>query len=325
MDGSNGVYYGGSFVITDGGQFIQEGGLTVLKPTVELRNGTINATNATMNLGALNMGDTFTGASGNVYQSGGTVLSGVLSIDIGNYTLLGGGTLYVLETTTLRFSSAHFDPISGTNFGSVHQNAGVYHFYDGFMRGNDLSTAGNGGFIQDGGTAEFATVEAQGDNSYTLSYTLNGGTLRCGDLYLTGLFQHWGGTLTLTNGLSLGNGQVELRGGTASMPSMSVSNSGLYIQYSGTNQISGDLALYNAKFVLWTGRLASANLGVAGGGLLIQYGGSEEVSGVLSIVGAYLLNGGVLSVNGMYLRGTLSIAQGGSPPASFVNSGLINF
>jgi len=88
VDGSNGVYYGGSFVIHDGAQFIQEGGLTVITPTVELY-GTINATNATMNLGALNMGDPYAGTSGNVYQSGGTVLSGVLTMDIGNYTLLG--------------------------------------------------------------------------------------------------------------------------------------------------------------------------------------------------------------------------------------------
>jgi hypothetical protein len=325
VDGSNGVYYGGPFIIIDGGQFIQEGGLTVIKPTVELENGTINATNATMNLGALNVGDLYSGTSGNFSQSGGTVLSGVLTMDIGNYTLLGNGTLYVLDTTTLRGSSTTFNHVSGTNFGNVHQNAGVYHFYDGFMRGNDLSTAGNGGFIQDGGTADFATVEAQGGTSYSLTYMLNGGNLRCGDLYLTGLLQHWGGTLTLTNGLSLGNGRVELQGGTAFMPSMAVSNSGSYIQYSGTNQVAGDLALYNAQFVLWSGRLSSANLGVAGGGLLIQYSGSEEVSGVLSIVGSYLLNGGVLSVNGMYLRGTLSISQGGSPPASFVNNGLINF
>src|SRR5580765_5591085 len=56
VDGSNGVFYGGSVVIHKGAQFIQEGGLTVLKPTVELY-GTMNATNATMNIGALNLGD----------------------------------------------------------------------------------------------------------------------------------------------------------------------------------------------------------------------------------------------------------------------------
>ena len=67
----------GRFTI-DGGTFTQVGGLTAVKPTLDLLNGTINATNATMNLGALNLGFP-TGTSGNVSQSGGTVLTAGLA------------------------------------------------------------------------------------------------------------------------------------------------------------------------------------------------------------------------------------------------------
>ncbi len=109
---------------------IEEGGLTVITPTVELQNGSINATNATMNLGALDAGYSLTGTSGSFYQSGGTVLSAGLRIDAGNYTL-DGGTLYAQDKTILENSAAHFDQISGTNCGDVQMTGGFYHFYEG--------------------------------------------------------------------------------------------------------------------------------------------------------------------------------------------------
>jgi hypothetical protein len=323
VDGSNGVFYGGPFVVTDGGQFIQEGGLSVIKPTMEVRNGSINATNATMNIGALNLGDTFTGTSGNVSQSGGTVLSGILNIDIGTYTLLDHGTLYVLDGTTLRGS--YFTQISGTNFGNVKMNPGVYHFYDGLMRGKDWSFTGNGNFFQHGGTAEFATMEVYGTQGGP-NYQLESGILGCGKLDITGRFRQYGGTLFLTNGLYMPAGIYDFVGGTVVMPSMTISNAGLFNHFGGTNLVAGDVALYNTGIVFNNGRFTSANLGVGVGASIGQFSGSNEVSGVLSITGNYFMESGVLTVNGVYLRGTLGIyGAGGNPLPLFLNHGLINF
>src|SRR5262249_7461498 len=150
-----------------------------------------NATNATMNLGTLNMGFASTGTAGNFYQSGGTVLSAGLRIDLGTYTLMDNGTLYALGKTILYSSLSHFEHISGTNYGDVQVNAGGYSLHGGLLHGNDLSTtgdpSGSEGFFQYGGTAEFATIEVQGPGSGAtyISYSLQSGALRCGNLSLS--------------------------------------------------------------------------------------------------------------------------------------------
>jgi hypothetical protein len=312
----------------NGGTFTQEGGLTVVNPTTELESGTINATNATMNLGALNMGDDFTGRPGNVTQSGGTVLIADLRIDIGSYTLLDNGTLYSLDSTILYESSAHFDQISGTNYGDVQVRGGSYNLHDGLLHGNDLFTTGNDGFVQSGGTAEFATIEIQGPGggAGSASYNLQSGTLHCGNLSFTafGIFQQSAGTTTLTNGLNLDNAVITLYGGTVTMPSMVVTNAGAYQHYGGTNRVAGDVELYDTGFLIQGGMLSSVNLGVGGGGEVGQYGGRNEISGVLSITGTYYLGNGVLSVNGVYLRGSLVILNLDPAPV-FINTGVINF
>ena len=314
VDGAN----DGAFVLY-GGTFTQEGGLTVV-PSVQLQNGMINATNATMNLGPL-----YIGTSGNFYQSDGTILTDGLQIDSGTYTLAAGGTLYVLDKTILTDVAAHFNQVSGTNFGDVRMSGGYYHFYNGWMRGNDLFFTGYGNFFQHGGTAEFGTMEIYGGQGGP-NYTLETGTLRCGELDITGLFRQYGGTLSLTNGLYMHGGIFDLVGGTVLMPSMVISNLGVFNHYFGTNQVSGDVALYNTSLQFEGGRFSSANLGVGQGAALGQESGSNEVSGVLSITGNYYLSGGVLSVSGVYLRGTLSIVSSGvNPPPGFLNHGLINF
>jgi hypothetical protein len=312
----------------DGGTFTQQAGLTVIKPTIEFQNGTINATNATMNLGTLNMGFPLTGTSGNFYQSGGTVLSAGLRIDLGTYTLLDSGTLYALDSTILYSSSSHFEHASGTNYGNVRVSAGSYHLHDGLVHGNDLFTTGSDGFVQYGGTAEFATIEIQGPGGGAgyASYNLQSGTLHCGELSFTanGIFQQSAGATTLTNGLYLDNGVFSLFGGTVSMPSLVVTNRGAYQHYGGTNQVAGDVQLYDTGFLLEGGRLSSVNLSVGAGAELGQYGGTNDISGVLSITGTYSLGDAVLSVNGMWLRGSLYILSL-DPPSVFINTGMINF
>src|SRR5205085_3088527 len=73
------------FAVTDGGQLIQEGGLCVITPSVQLQNGTLNATNATMNLATLQLGGFAYPYPyyGTVCQSGGTILSSYIHIERG--------------------------------------------------------------------------------------------------------------------------------------------------------------------------------------------------------------------------------------------------
>jgi hypothetical protein len=324
VDGSNGVFYGGSFLLADGGKLIQEGGLTVITPAIEVRNGSIDATNATMNLGTLNFGDVYTGTAGTVVQSGGTVLSAGLRIDIGGFTLMDNGTLYALDKTILYGGS--FSQLSGANYCEVDQRGGVYHLYDGLLHGNDLHFTGNGNFFQHGGTAEFATMEIYGTQGGP-NYQLEAGNLRCGNLDITGRYRQYGGTLTLTNGLFMPAGIFDFVGGTVLMPSMVISNAGLFNHFLGTNLVSGDVLLYNTGLLFQGGRFSSVNLGVGVGASVGQSSGSNEVNGVLSITGSYYLGGGILTVNGVWMRGTLTIAGygGGNPAPLFVNNGLINF
>ena len=64
VDGAN-----GEVVTIDGGTFTQNGGLTVVTPSVQVLNGNLNATNATMNLGPLQVGGGYP-QNGTFYQSG---------------------------------------------------------------------------------------------------------------------------------------------------------------------------------------------------------------------------------------------------------------
>ena len=331
VDGSN----SGSLLLTDGGQMIQEGGLTVITPSVLVQNGTINATNSTMNLGQLKLGNILFPGYGSVYQSGGTLLSAGVRVERGNYTLLGNGTLYALDTTALQYADASFTQFSGTNFGDVVVSAGSYQLRGGLIRGTNLYTAVNGGFNQYGGTAEFASMEVRGSGTsfpQAASYSLQGGMLRCGSLFVTanGTFRQAGGTCILTNGLYLGvfsgsgyHAGFQLADGNLFMPSMVVSNLGQFEQSGGTNQIAGDVAIYET-LLMFGGRFTSANLGVGEDAFLGQFGGSNEVSGVVSVSGHYQLAHGTLSANGIYLRGTLEIPEQNGPPI-LVNHGLINF
>jgi hypothetical protein len=329
VDGTN----GGGLTI-DGGTFAQEGGLTVVTGLVQVQNGTLNATNATMNLGPLLIGSAYP-QSGTVYQSGGTVLSSGISIGRGKYLLVTNGTLYALKGTYLTNSEAGFIQSGGSNYGDVHIDEGAYNLEDGLVQGVNLSTITLGSFTQNGGTVQIQNLSARGlgsDFSIFPSYALVGGTLYCASLDISsyGLFQETGGTLLLTNGLNLldvtGSGaRYELDGGNALMPSLVVSNGGDYLQRGGTNEVSGDISIYNNAMALYGGRISSSNLGVGEGARVYQQGGTDEVSQVLSITGNYSLEEGRLSVNGIYLRGTLAInnLQGDAPVLN--NSGLINF
>ncbi len=325
----------GGVLTIDGGTFTQEGGLTVVTPSVQVLNGSLNATNATMNLGPLQVGSGYP-QYGTFYQSGGTILSSAVSIGRGTYSLMTNGTLYALSSTYLNNPEASFIQTGGSNYGDVHIDQGYYQLEGGLVQGTNLSTITLGGFTQNGGTVEVQNLSARGlgsDFSIWPSYVLNAGVLHCATLNIThyGIFLESGiGTLVLTNRLNLfdpsGPGaRFELDGGNAFMPSLVISNGGDYLQRAGTNEVSGGISLYNTALAIYGGRLSSANTGVGEGARVWQQGGMHEISEVLSINGAYALEKGSLSVNGIYMRGTLLIDNLEGIPPVLNNSGLINF
>jgi hypothetical protein len=339
VDGAN----GGTLTI-DGGTFTQQGGLTVVTPPVQVLNGTLNATNATMNLGPLHVGTGYP-QSGAVNQSGGTILSSAITLDEGTYSLLNNGTLYALNGISL-VNAARFVQTSGTNYGDVQLAPGSSSSYlmtGGLLHGTNIYAVTFGTFNQNGGTVEVQNLSAQGSTPYQYfpCYVLATGKLHCATMSIggnNGMFRQVGGTLFLPNGLNLlnasGHGAFELHGGNASMPSLVVSNGGDYVQYGGTNQVAGDITVYSRGLSIYGGRLSSVNTGIAEGGLIYQDRGyqgmaTNEISGVLSILGSYALVEGGLSVNGIYLRGNLTISfldyQGVPTPAVLNNTGLINF
>ena len=326
----------------DGGTFTQEGGLTVVTPPVQVQNGTLNATNAAMNLGPLQLGNSPLLQNGTVYQSGGTMLSTVVNIDRGSYSLGGNGTLYALNGTALRYPQADFTQWSGSNYGDIFMSGGTYHMNGGLMHGNNLSTEAGSGFYHTNGVVEYLEVEIGGATANSpdgSSYLLQGGALHSGSLRITadGQFTLQSGTCVVTNGFYLQGDTISpqpqyfatfyMSGGSLFTPSIVVSNFSQFQQWGGTNQVAGDVSLCGGNPLsggnLWleAGRMSSVNLGVGQSSFLGQDGGTNEVNGVLSITGQYNLTGGRLSVNGIYLRGTFNIYN----QPVLINNGLINF
>jgi hypothetical protein len=328
---------GGTLTI-DGGTFTQEGGLTVVKPAVLVQNGSLNATNATMNLGPLQVGGTYP-KSGTFNQSGGTVLSSAITVGNGKYLLESNAVLYALGGTHVADSAGDFLQTGGTYYGDVNVGLGYYTLRGGLLHGSNIDTITLGFFDHSGGTVEIQNVSARGlgtDFSIFPGYRLfNTGILHSATLTLIhwGYFRQSGGTLVLTNQFNLVDPagppvRFELDAGNAFMPSLVVSNAGDYLQYGGTNEISGDLLLYNSAIAIYGGRLVTGNTGIGENARLYNQGGTHEVTGVLSITGSYTLVEGELLVNGVYLRGNLLLGTGSPPPpnpAVFENTGLINF
>jgi hypothetical protein len=320
VDGSN----GGGFLVSDGGQFMEEGGFSHIAPLVQLQNGTLNATNAALTLGGLQVGSLSSSNSGTVNQSGGTLLASNIYIDRGEYNLMDNGTIYALNGTYLRSPGGHLSQWSGSNYGDIFLTDGYYYMNGGLAHGNFLSTAGHSEFYHSAGTVEYSLIEIRGADYPTLGalYTLQGANLRCGTLSIMeqGTFRQLYGTSFLTNGLRLFAGACYMGGGDLFMPSMVVSNTGYFSQSGGATHVAGDISIYETGFLLTGGTFSSMNFGVGSGVYFQQNGGTNEVKGVLSVSGQYDLAGGKASANGLYLRGTLYVF----PDVPFVNSGTIN-
>lgn len=315
-----------SFLVADGGQMVQEGGLTVVTPSLQLQNGTLSATNATMNLGPLWLGNN---SPGMVNQSGGVILSARVNISGGTYALTGNGILYALGGTFLDQWGGKFIQSSGSNYGDVSISAGGYEMSSGLVQGNVLASGLDGGFVQDGGNVRFGSVQIQGG----AGYQLNNGAFYCGTLSITtnGAFNQSGGTCMLTNALELQGDLAIVQpryfvtlsqgGGYFSAPALTVGTNAQIHQGGGQLQVNDFILAGGNLFLGGSGIVTSVNTGVGALSTLIQSGGTNQVTGVLSITGTYRLEGGRLLVNGIYLRGYFPIYWSGL----LVNSGLINF
>ncbi len=325
VDGST----GGSFQITEGGQLIQEGGLTVITPSVQFRNGMLNATNATMNLGLLQLGYSAYPQYGMVNQSGGVILSSGVSIDRGTYSLSENGILYALGGTSLNGAEANFIQSSGSNYGDAFINDGKYRMWGGLLHGNLLITSGDLGLVQTGGGVEFGDVQVRGGQGYRLQAgALSGGTLTLGT---NATFLQDGGTCILSNALNLQGDTrtvypywtvtLDRYGGDFFAPAVAVARNAQIQQHGGNLQVSGPIMLSGGVMFLNGGVVSSAGMGVGSDSTVVQDDGTNQVNGVLSITGTYRLEGGRVSVNGIYLRGYFPIYWSGG----LVNSGVINF
>jgi hypothetical protein len=339
---------GGSFTIS-GGQFIQEGGLTMATnvPLGITDGGSLNATNAAMSLGPVSVG-VYYGTDGQFNQSGGSIATASLSIYHGDYNLY-AGTLYALGGTSLQAGIygpppyAVLNQYGGTNFGNIITAGGAYRLLGGLARGNNLLTRPDG-FFQGGGEVQTTSLSVGGGNPYSPpGYYLTNGVIRAGALSINSAsFLQLGGQASLTNGLSLvGYMQTiphegffvhtavyTMLGGSLTCGSMTMTQYCTFIQAAGTNIVSGDLVMMQSAYPgpvyqLAGGGLTTDNTLMGSGASFEQLTGTHNVAGLLSINGGYNISGGSLSVGGIWLRGSLSILSNNVPTVSC--PGLLDF
>jgi hypothetical protein len=336
IDGSS----GGAFTIA--GTFRQDGGLTVATVPVQILDGVLTATNASMNLGAVTLGQYGTFSAGTVFQDGGSIQASSVVIQRGSYNLM-GGTLYALQGTLFgQDGGTYFYHGGGTNYGNVSLGyGGEYRLVSGLCQGNVLTAGQAADFRQDGGTLDMQYIDVGGSTNYPSApgLLLKNGIVRCGTLNVgdNGTVEQSGGEFFLTNDFHLtGNYFLTSRGilityadyrladGNFHAPSIYLGHYAYFDQYDGTNSVAGTLSLSGGIYTIQNGRLETPSTGVGFGATLRQNRGVHRVTGVLSITGNYNLNGGNVVVDGLYLRGALNI-QSYFATASFTNLGLVDF
>jgi hypothetical protein len=208
-------------------------------------------------------------------------------------------------------------------------------------QGNVTSIAPNSDLDQRGGLVDMKFINLGGGTNYPggISYHFRQGLVRCGTLNIgdNGLFMQEDGSCIITNTLDLHgfyfnvprgplitHADYHLAGGRLSTPSISIGEFGTFTQSGGSNLVAGDLTVSIGNYFLENGDLETANTAVGLPARLAQNRGAHHVDGVLSITGNYDLEGGGLFVNGLYLRGSLTL-NSYYAPAQFFNSGLADF
>jgi hypothetical protein len=336
---------GGSLAIA-GGQFIQEGGVTVATTTnISITDGSLNATNASMTLGPVTLGNN-SGEDGQFNQSGGSIAVASLSLRQGSYNLY-GGILYALGGTGVP-GLGTFTQYGGTNFGAVYLDGypSTYRLLGGLLRGTNITANSYAIFCQGGGEVQAGLVSATGYAYRTMpNYFLTNGVLRAGTLSIrSSSFLQMNGQVIITNPLSIYGydfpiphvgvdvypANYTMQAGALSCPSLTVTQ---YVSYAGspfasftqsagTNMIAGGLSLYSTTYSLDGGGLlqtsntlistgAAAQGAFNSGGLFQHQSGTHNVTGMLSINpgSKYYINGGSLSVGQMLMQGLLAIGN----------------
>jgi hypothetical protein len=257
------------------GQFIQEGGTTVAtNATTSVLGGSMNLTNAEVNLADLVLGDST--SSGTVVQEGGSVDS-VLVVQAGNYSLLNGslsGKCFV--SSPFGFDTfPTFNQYSGTNYASITLGTdlhfaggfGTYTLYSGAVITSNINIGpvgyAGGQFNQSDGLVSIASL-ALGNPGQPRSvpgqgsYSLTNGVLLTGTLnLLDGSIIQTGGQHTTSNSLALFGyfdphfldslfASYALSGGEFFCPGITMGVYGVFDQSGGTNRVAGD-QLYSIR------------------------------------------------------------------------------
>jgi hypothetical protein len=335
VDGTN----GGALTI-DGGSFEQIGGQTVVNAPVNIRSGFLRATNANLTLGQTTLGTNQAQEWGYVQQDGGSIAASFVNIVRGSYSLA-AGNLYALQGMQLSSDTAAFYQSGGTNYGNItlFENS-TYQLLGGMAQGNVLSVSDSINhytFQQDYGLLQMQFINVTGGSNYTgfPCFELNNGMVRCGTLNIggNGTFGQSGGQVVLTNNMDMhgeffitSRGNITehsdylLNNGQLQASSISLGKFATFRQFGGSVTLPNGLSLtlFSALYRLGGGTLTTTYTGISGD--FQQTGGHHEVDGVLSLVGSYELQGGDLIVQGLYTRGSLSLAGSGV----FTNTGIVN-
>jgi hypothetical protein len=289
------AYVGGTSAAAGGGSngdFLSFGGATVsipgtlrVYPSTDQFSDNILAVGAgTLNVGTLTIPQSFNfDWTGGTINSTASVSISVNSAIAGDSTFFTDGTLNL--TATKQFSTA----------GSARVGPG----------------ASTGSVLQTGGSNSVAAgLELAYAAGSTGTYTLQGGTLSAGTVYVggnagasggTGTLNVSGGTLTSTGLLRVWNSAsaVNLSGGTLSVGSIDLGG-----QYSRLNWTAGTLAITGGNFAIADG---------GGLGNAINLGTGKTLSvtgGTLTNNGAVTLAGGTLSSNVGFVNNALLTGYG---------------
>ncbi len=350
VDGSAGgqlLVDGGSFTQV-GGQTV------VNAPVLVTNSGSLNATNGNMTLGDVTLGvlNGATDSPGTFNQSGGSIAAASLSLHRGTYNLY-DGILYSLGGTAIP-GLVTFNQYGGTNFGDLYMDAGyptTYRLLAGLVRGTNITANFSSILCQGGGEVQAGSVNITG-YAYPSqpNYVLTNGVLRVGTLAIhSSSFLQMNGQVIITNPLSIYGydfpiphtgvevhpARYTMQAGTLSCPSLTVTQSVNYTdgdyasftQSGGTNLVAGNLLLCSTTYLLDGGGLlqtsnsltasgAAAQGTVNRGAVFEQRSGTHNVTGTLSIDSGhkYYINGGSLSVGGMWMHGLLAIGNSNGTP-----------
>ena len=319
--------------------------------TVNFSGGTINLTNfmgisQTNNSSTSNFnmtGGTLAVASGayfavgasrgNFNQSGGAVsFAGPNGFYVGNGTTVGVNNTYTLSGTGL-ITNANFESLGQSLTGGTAtftQTGGTNSFQSGGAL--TVGDQGAGAYNLSGGTLTTSVLNIGNATGITGTFSQTGGANSFSSFGILNLGQNAGATGIYTMDNSVGSSTLNVAtenigvSGTGTMTQNAGTNTTLQLTIGSNLGASGTYNLNGGNLSIGTGAPLSAGVLVVGqgatGALFNQTAGSNALNGVGSAVyiaynagssGTYLLKGGTLSTDSLYVGvfGTGSMTQSG--------------